>query len=204
MPVISRKSLIRDLFIKKCVCSYGKDGIYLNERTCFWGKRSYERGKKTASINNLRDRGYLARSLLHLLKRGYVDLITIEQDMGTLNIHWISQKEIVHIAAIRKMSQWILFGHLFVFRFLKHTYFNLPVLDRNLIWFHARKYGFWHWTHKQKFSNLTWAYHDSIPLKWKVFHHFWYKLKFFFLKAINLDKAPFLHVRNPWEKFEFL
>ena len=93
MPVISRKSLIRDLFIKKCVCRHGKDGIYLNERTCFWGKRSYERGKKTASINNLRDRGYLPRSLLHLLKRGYVDLITIEQVMGTLYIHRSSKKK---------------------------------------------------------------------------------------------------------------
>ena len=94
MPVISRKSLIRDLFIKKCVCRHGKDGIYLNERTCFWGKRSYERGKKTASINNLRDRGYLPRSLLHLLKRGYVDLITIEQVMGTLYIHRSSKKKL--------------------------------------------------------------------------------------------------------------
>ena len=92
--VISRKSLIRDLFIKKCVCRHGKDGIYLNERTCFWGKRSYERGKKTASINNLRDRGYLPRSLLHLLKRGYVDLITIEQVMGTLYIHRSPKKKL--------------------------------------------------------------------------------------------------------------
>ena len=127
MPVISRKSLIRDLFIKKCVCRHGKDGIYLNERTCFWGKRSYERGKKTASINNLRDRGYLPRSLLHLLKRGYVDLITIEQVMGTLYIHRSSKKKLYILQLL--WERWVN-ESLFDINFcLDFSCSNLPVSD---------------------------------------------------------------------------
>ena len=84
----------RSIHKEMCVGMVRKESIWTNERTCFWGKRSYERGKKTASINNLRDRGYLPRSLLHLLKRGYVDLITIEQVMGTLYIHRSSKKKL--------------------------------------------------------------------------------------------------------------
>ena len=117
----------RSIHKEMCVGMVRKESIWTNERTCFWGKRSYERGKKTASINNLRDRGYLPRSLLHLLKRGYVDLITIEQVMGTLYIHRSSKKKLYILQLL--WERWVN-ESLFDINFcLDFSCSNLPVSD---------------------------------------------------------------------------